>query len=227
MTRQFANLLLLMAMLIARTPVLYAQDYTLTPGDSIVADIEANDLSVFNFLQLNTTMDTLYLSWEKVSDVVPAGWTAMICDNSICYPDLKEYGSMLPVVPGEYGLMSLHITAIEGGGTAMIRYAVWETNSALVKDTLTWIIHSINTSIEHLQENDFSVFTSGNKLIIRCTNPLDGKIRLLNLQGAICATMNFSGMQQQMDITDIATGIYLLELTMAGSRFQHKIFIQQ
>lgn len=216
-----------MAIFFAITHVLHAQDYVLIPGDSIVAEIEANDLSVFNFLQQNTTTDTLYLSWEKVSEVVPAGWIAMICDNSICYPDLKEYGSMLPVVPGEYGLMSLHITAIEGGGTAMIRYAVWETNNALIKDTLTWIIHSLNTSMEGLQQNDFSIFTTGNKLIIRSTNPSDGNIRLLNLQGAVCATMDFSGMQQQMDITDIATGIYLLELTMAGSRFQHKIFIQQ
>ena len=227
MNTQFIRKILITIGILTVTSFLHAQDYTLTPGDSIVAEIEANDLSVFNFLQENTTMDTLYLSWEKVSDVVPAGWTAMICDNSICYPDLKEYGSMLPVVPGEYGLMSLHITAIDGGGTAMIRYAIWETNNALIKDTLTWIIHSLNTSIEGLQQNDFSIFTIGNILIIRSTNPSDGKIRLLNLQGAICATMGFSGMQLQMDITAIPSGIYLLELTMAGSRLQHKIFIQQ
>ena len=227
MNTQFIRKILITIGILTVTSFLHAQDYTLTPGDSIVAEIEANDLSVFNFLQENTTMDTLYLSWEKVSDVVPAGWTAMICDNSICYPDLKASGSMLPVVPGEYGLMSLHITAIDGGGTAMIRYAIWETNNALIKDTLTWIIHSLNTSIEGLQQNDFSIFTIGNILIMRSTNPSDGKIRLLNLQGAVCATLDFSGMQLQMDITAIPSGIYLLELTMAGSRLQHKIFIQQ
>lgn len=227
MNTQFIRKILITIGILTVTSFLHAQDYTLTPGDSIESEIEANDLSVFNFLQENITTDTLYLSWEKVSEVVPAGWTAMICDNSICYPDLKAYGSMLPVVPGEYGLMSLHITANEGGGTAIIQYAVWETNNALIKDTLTWIIHSLNTSIESLQQNNFSIFTSGNKLIIRSTNPLDGKIRLLNLQGSVYTTMNFSGMQQQMDITAIPAGIYLLELTMAGSRLQHKIFIQQ
>ena len=36
MIRQLNNFLLLMAIFFAITPVLHAQDYTLTPGDSIV-----------------------------------------------------------------------------------------------------------------------------------------------------------------------------------------------
>lgn len=217
---------LAMAISMAMVPWLQAQDYTLIPGDSIVEQILPDDLSVFNFLQENTTTDTLHLSWEKVSDDVPDDWIALICDNSICYPDLKENGTMLPVVPGEYGLLSLHITATGSGGIAIIRYAVWETSNEMEKDTLTWVIQSVNTGQETLETNDLYHFTAGEQLIIHSSQALNGSARMMNMQGAVCVKTTFSGFKNYFDISKLTTGIYILELTAAASTLRSKIWIQ-
>jgi hypothetical protein len=127
---------------------LHAQNYVLSPGDSIVATASFDDLVVYNILQNNISTDTIWLSYEKIISEIPPGWNALSCDNVNCYSYLKENGDMLPVVVGEYGLMSMHVTAHTNPGTALIRYAIWEKANPSQRDTLTWIITAPLTDIE-------------------------------------------------------------------------------
>src|SRR5580765_5952300 len=78
-----------------------AQSFTNVPNDSIVDTAPMDEPTVFDIVQNNTQPDTVILSWEKVSASVPDQWQALICDNNVCYPDLHESSTMLPVYTGQ------------------------------------------------------------------------------------------------------------------------------
>lgn len=227
MRKSICQALLFSTLLLAWIEGLHAQNYVLIPGDTIVAQVVTDDLSVFNIMQENASTDTLYLAWEKVSDVLQGSWSAMICDNSVCYPDLKDSGSMLPVLPGEYGLLSLHITALAEGGEALIRYAVWEINNPLEKDTLTWIINSVITGVGAMEDHNLYTIVSGNQLLIHSSQNLKGTARLLNLQGTHMITGTLSGAESHINIGRLPSGIYILELAASTNRIRSKIWIER
>ena len=55
---------------------------------------------------------------------------------------------MIPIVPGDNGLMSLHCTPHYTAGTAIIRYSLYATATPAHTDTLTWIVNATTTGIE-------------------------------------------------------------------------------
>ena len=63
---------------------------------------------------------------------------------------------MLPVSPGDYGLLLIHITAHIDTGTAVIKYAVWDSISPSLKDTLTYIF-TVN-NITGIKDNETKTF---------------------------------------------------------------------
>lgn len=204
---------------------LYAQSYTLSPGDSIAELVLFEDLSVFNILQQNNLSDTLFLSWEKVSTDVPDLWLAAICDNSNCYPDLIQNGNMLPVVTGEYGLLSIHITAHTNSGTAVIRYAVWETNLPLIVDTLTWSISTGITAIENQMPEPTGLLINDNQLIFQNLNANHQTVIVTDLQGRILLEQQISSTYAVVNLPDFSPGIYLVNVIGAHSMITHKIFL--
>src|SRR5882672_11125221 len=74
-----------------------AQTFTNVPNDSVVGTAPMDEATVFDIVQNNTQPDTIILSWAKVSASVPDQWMALICDNQVCYPDLHQGSTMLPV----------------------------------------------------------------------------------------------------------------------------------
>ncbi len=118
----------------------FGQNYSISPNDSVEISGVFEDLQTLIVNQINTSNDTLHLQWEKIDENIPLLWEASVCDNSFCYSTLEESGYMDPVLPGEYGFLLLHITPHVNFGTSVIRYAVWDTNFPLVKDTLTYIL---------------------------------------------------------------------------------------
>ena len=131
--------------LIAVTNFAVGQNYAIIPNDSIEITGVLEDLQTLSIQQENAISDTIYLGWEKVSAIVPEFWEASVCDNSLCYASLLDSGLMNPVFPGEYGLLLIHCTPHVMGGTAIIRYCVWDLSDPDNKDTLTYTLHVITT----------------------------------------------------------------------------------
>lgn len=121
----------------------FAQSYFNSPNDTIVATVPLDDVSVLNITQVHSTSDTIYFKWHKVSVSMPATWEASICDNGNCYTNLKDSGMMTAIVPGDNGLMSLHINPHFEAGTGIIRYWLYATNTPAQVDTLTWIVTAL------------------------------------------------------------------------------------
>lgn len=209
----------------ATANVLLAQNYTLSPGDSIVEATQFDDLTVYNILQNNISTDSLFMSWEKVSAEVPATWEALICDNNNCYSDLKESGVMHPVIPGEYAFLSLHLTPHTDAGTAIIRYVVWETDNPSSRDTLAWIISSGLTGVGNQTTIPLSLILIGDQLFIHHTR-LGEQISIFNTEGRILFEEKIQSHSSVIDLSKFPQGVYLIGVT--GKKLQHiqKIFVQ-
>src|SRR5262245_48617705 len=116
----------------------FSQSYTLSPGDSISSSGLLADLAILSIEQHNQSVDTLVLKWQKVSESVPAYWDAAVCDNRMCYTTLEDTGTMIPVAPGNFGFLQLHVTPHVNLGTAVVRYEVWDSSNVALRDTLTF-----------------------------------------------------------------------------------------
>ena len=131
---------LVAAISLVAADTLYAQNYNITPNDSVVAVAPFNDFNHFTIQENNLTTNALIFSWQQVLLSVPAGWTANLCDAGHCYTGFPVTGTMDTVFNGDFGLMSIGVDPGTILGTAFIQYVVWEESTPLQKDTLTWII---------------------------------------------------------------------------------------
>jgi hypothetical protein len=137
-----------------------AQTYSLTPNDTIYIIGMLEDLETLSIQQINISNNNITLKWKKVSESLPALWEADVCDNVTCYTALLDSGKMYPVLPTTYGFLILHITPHTNMGTAIIRYAVWDSANVAITDTLTYIL-KVDTYLginQFENKNDFSVY---------------------------------------------------------------------
>ncbi|HYV92388.1 MAG TPA: T9SS type A sorting domain-containing protein [Chitinophagales bacterium] len=224
MKRIIKSIALAAVIICAAADSLRAQNYSLSPDDSIVATAQFDELTVYNILQNNISSDTLFMSWQKVSADVPALWEALICDNNNCYNDLKENGVMHPVPVSEYAFLSVHVTPHTNAGTAIIRYVVWETNNPVSRDTLTWIISAGLTGIENQTTVPVSLILSGDQLFIHGST--GEELRIMNMQGQILLESKMTCVNTAIDLSHYPKGIFLIELQGENSLITKKLFLQ-
>lgn len=175
------KIVLSVAAIFAATDISFAQSFSNTPNDTINIVGIMEDLETLSIQQFNTTTDTIHLQWQKVSEIVPLLWEASVCDNQICNTTLVNNGTMNPVIPNEYGLLLLHITAHVNYGTATVRYAVWDIANPAMKDTLTYILTVSATSgiNEAENKNAISIFPNPAKESINIVSKLQTGFQFL------------------------------------------------
>lgn len=173
------------AIFFATTDFTFAQSFYNTPNDSIFQVGIMEDLHTLSIQQINITSDTIYLKWQKVSENMPIGWEAAVCDNFNCNTSLIDSGTMNPIIPNEYGLILLHITPHTNYGTAIIQYAVWDISTPSEIDTLTYTL-AVNPPSpinEVKEENRFDIFPNPANEIIFIRSDIGSKFLITNNLG--------------------------------------------
>jgi hypothetical protein len=206
------KIVLSVAAIFAATDISFAQSFSNTPNDTINIVGIMEDLETLSIQQFNTTIDTIHLQWQKVSESVPLLWEASVCDNQICNTTLVNNGTMNPVIPNEYGLLLLHITAHVNYGTATVRFAVWDIANPAMKDTLTYILTVSATSgiNEAENKNAISIFPNPAKESINIVSKLQTGFQFLitdvsgkEIEKGISKTNSIS-----LNTQNIANGVY-------------------
>lgn len=208
------SIILLAAVLLAAANNSFGQSYTHSPNDTIISSAAFDDISVFNIIQVHPTSDTLYFKWRKQSVVMPLTWEASICDNGNCYTSLKDSGMMAPIVPGDNGLMSLHLDPKFEAGTGVIRYTIFATNTPTKVDTLTWIITAGGSTGIAESKSSQPIIYSGNKRII-CKN-LNGqfsKACLFDMNGRLMLQQNIEGNESEILMSGFFSDMLILRLS--------------
>lgn len=208
------NILLLAAVLFSAVNNTFGQSYTHSPNDTIVSNAAFDDISVFNIIQIHPTSDTLYFKWHKQSVIMPLTWEASICDNGNCYTTLKDSGMMAPIVPGDNGLMSLHLDPKFEPGVGVIRYTIFATNTPTQVDTLTWIITAGESTGIIEPKNSLPIIYSADKRIFcRNLNSHFSNACLFEMNGRLIQQQNIEGDEAEILIPDFYSGMLILRLS--------------
>jgi hypothetical protein len=212
-TKIHRSVIVLIAVLLTAINTSFAQSYYHSPNDTIISNAVFNDISVFNIVQIHPTADTLYFKWYKQSVSLPTTWEASICDNGNCYTTLKDSGMMAPIVPGDDGLMSLHIAPGSEAGTGIIRYTIFATNTPLQIDTLTWIVTATGeTGIDGTNKTTPFIYTENGGIICKNLNGNYVKAILYDANGRLLYQKNIKGEEVNIPVMDYGRQVLILQL---------------
>lgn len=208
------TILLLTVALFAAVNNSFAQSYYHSPNDTITSSAVFDDISVFNIIQIHPTSDTLYFKWRKESVVMPVTWEASICDNGNCYTSLKDSGTMAPIVPGDNGLMSLHLDPKFELGIGIIRYTIFSTSTPMQVDTLTWIITAGGfTGIAGLKNTQPIIYSGNGRITCKNLNSQFSKAWLFDLNGKLLIQQNISGDEAEIELQELCANMLILRLS--------------
>ncbi len=218
MTQVFRYKLFAVAILLASANNLFGQAYSIEPNDTIVANASINKLSHFSITQQSLITGKLVFSWEQIYLSVPIGWMANLCDNGHCYIDFPANGRMDTVYNSDYGLLSVAIDPGIIKGSAVIRYVVWEHNTPLQKDTLTWIINAngpTGTS-DIINNQSFLVYPNPAEKIIQIVAPgKDGcAFNINDLDGKEMLCGELTEGTNSILTEHLPTGTYILSISL-------------
>ncbi|MCX6199629.1 MAG: T9SS type A sorting domain-containing protein [Bacteroidetes bacterium] len=208
------HIVLSAAAIFAATAFSFAQSYSITPNDTFKTVGFMEDLETLTISQLNKTSDSIFLKWKKVSVTMPSNWEATICDNRVCYTELVDSGFMNPVLPTETGFLLLHITAHVNYGTAIIRYAVWDVATPLVRDTVTFImtVNSPSSISETENQNSFNIFPNPVADKLNLTVPDKHNLAIWNSNGEkIYSSVVIANCE--LSTANFVNGIYIISIS--------------
>jgi hypothetical protein len=217
--------ILVAAICFAATNIMSAQSYYNSPSDSLVKSTVLDHTVAMIITQQHPTGDTIYFKWKQLSVTMPAGWDASLCDNGHCFSVLMDSGMMIPIVPGDNGLMLLHCTPHVNIGTGIIRYILYATNTPSHVDTLTWIVNATATGIEATTNTQSSVWYYQNKILLRNGGENFETIRLLEICGRVIFEASILG-QTEIVLPQLPTSSYIIELSGKGGIYYKRIINQ-
>lgn len=227
----FKHIFLLAVATSATTNNCLAQTYTITPNDTFEISGMMEDQHTLTISQINVSSNTMTLFWKKVSEIIPTKWEALVCDNKLCYAVLEDSGTMNLVDPSDTGFLLLHITGHVNYGTAVIRYAVWEINNPVLKDTLTYILT--------VEQNSRIAETDNRKIFTVYPNPSNDQINIESdfQSGFTYSFINLTGEEVQTGHSELnsmifstgnfPSGIYFLKITPVYNSLNNKFFVQK
>lgn len=223
------SIVLSVVAMFAATGFSFSQTYTITPNDTFELTGYMEDLQTLTISQLNTTNDSIFLKWEKVSVTIPANWEATVCDNRSCYAELVDSGTMNAILPTEAGFLLLHITAHVNYSTAIIRYAVWDIVNPSARDTVTFIMTvSEPSAINETNKNAFRVFPNpANDYMNICSSANENcRINIFNSAGRKIYS-SFSSADFKLSTANWLNEVYMLSMTDQGNNIITKKIIVQ
>lgn len=219
--------LILVALLLFSLNVVRAQ-FNLS-ATAVSGTVEQNGYLNLEIDMDNTLADSLTLEWETMSNTLPAGWDATLCDYQQCFASVIAGRVMEPVPPGGHGFIKLTIGPNMVIGSGVVTFDVWERGNTASKQTITYTVNAVVgvdaydlSQDVHMYPNPASdrVFLGSEKGTIDA-----GTVKITNLSGAVVKTLQVNPTTTaEVDVRDLAPGLYIFSFeTLKGSMNQKLI----
>jgi hypothetical protein len=140
-------------------------------------------------------------------------------------------GMMNPILPNDYGLLLLHITAHVNHGTATVRYAVWDIANPAIKDTLTYILNiPVASSIAEAEiKSALSIFPNPANNVINFSNDTNAVVSLVemtDMNGRVIKSAKINATEGEISVSDLSSGVYMMRITTDQGNATKKIVKQ-
>lgn len=224
--------LLMVAGLFAGTVAAQNPSFTLSATD-VTESIPANGFIEPSVEATNLLSGNLDMEYELVSNTMDAAWSILVCDNVNCYANVVNSGSMDPIAGGATELI-FKITLDPQGtaGNGAVAYRVWDrSNPSATNDTITFnfeVTPFVSVSEEQLAEN-VKVFPQPADDLVYVSLPENfGKASAIvyNLNGAAVATQEISIAANEIDVTTLSPGMYILQISNGKAVVNKRIAVQ-
>lgn len=199
-------------------PVLaMSQAISFSPSNALENTYDANDYPSEYIYFENTGSDQASYSYEVVSNTCESiGWTATLCTNLGCFPDVPNSGSAGTILAGEEGFFNPHLSLNGIGGTGEIVIQLTEDGNAENTGTITFIFHAeVVSSIASVSSVEIKVFPNPT------TDFLQFNFSELAIgQGAFVNVYDMSGSSiinefvttGLLDVSELSSGNYLVKI---------------
>jgi hypothetical protein len=177
---------------------------------------------------VNNTAGTVALKWIRTENDLPAGWVTSICDPTSCKPPESDSSNFNLPMTGASNYINIHFypDGIEGIGTTKIRVEDPSDMSNYYVLSFVGDARSI-TGINEFSSSTISMFpnpSNGNLNINSSSTDLIS-VSVFNMIGE--EVLQFSGnIKIQQDISDLNTGIYLIQVGNGINKFTEKLVVR-
>ena len=223
--------LLVLVACFAFAGTLAAQSYTLVPGNSVSSMIDANGFIEPKIEALNNTGGDITLEYELLSNTLNSAWSILLCDNVNCYPSAWQSATMDPIGGGVQEMIFKVTLDPQGtAGTGALVYRLWDRANPGVEDTISFDFEvTPATSLAEELIAQIKVFPQPATDLVYVELPSQmGRVELdiVDLAGAVVARHNVNGTNAELDVTNLAHGMYILRIKNDDMVLNKRISVQ-
>ncbi len=217
----------LFSLLLFSSLVIEAQTYSISPAKTVSFTAALNNITINDIYQTNTGSTSITLKWESISAVGPVTWQYSMCDLGTCYPGLPAGPTaMNTVTAGAQGFLGLNVDPGNVSGTAIVKTLVYQNGFRANADTLIWYISTPPVGIKEIFANSgIKVFPNPaiNSLNIDVANSEITTAKITDVSGRVFLNISLSEDANQVDISGLAKGFYMLTIETKGEQFFKRI----
>ena len=208
---------------------LHAQNFSVEVPDTTIYGTATmstfyEDIDIYN--DLGTTLD---MSWERIEESIPLGWTTSNCDPDQCHPEGVISGSFSLLASGGYLNTHFYPNGVDGSGYMKIK--LWETANPADSVVLTYYGTTETTvGINELAASDIQIFPSPAQHTVNIVLPnSDEAIHadIFNVNGQRAKSFDMvQGNLVSIDISDLEMGVYIIHFNVPNKGIITKKFIK-
>jgi len=205
----------------------FAQNFTVTPANSVTTTISLDTYITSEIDFNNTSGDLLYLAWDLIDATVPSSFDYSFCDYNTCYDATYIHGTMAAISPGNSGFIKVNLSTSQEGW-AHFKFAVYNVNNPSEADTVDFWFNGI-AEVKQIVKEEISIYpnpvNSGDNWTIKNLEN-NSLIEVYNSLGQkVLSTKNYSSSSVILE-GKLNKGAYIVRILHDGERETRKLIIR-
>lgn len=206
----------LFVFLIACGSMGFAQQFSLTPSDSVHIDAVEGIEGEASIYFRNDGNSDLTLVWDRTGNTLGADWSVSICDNELCYFSAYQGDTMIPISGGQSAFLKFTVTIDPGdAGAGQLRYNVHAVEDDANVVEVIFDVNGIVSVNPATLANQVSISPNpvSSVLTMRATTGKleKGEAQVYDLSGKLLREVSVKGIDAlDINVQSLPEGAYLL-----------------
>lgn len=189
-----------------------------------------SDVTFYGDIDLYNNLGSIInMTWERIEESVPAGWTTSNCDPNQCQPVGVTTASF--PLPTNTSFLNTHFYPNGVAGSGYMKVKLWVSSNPSDSVVLTYYGVAGALSVNEIEASDIQVFPSPTQNTLNIMLPHPGEtisVDIFNLSGQRANSFTITeGNVTSLDVSDLKAGIYVVHFNIGGKGIITKKFIKE
>lgn len=189
---------------------------------------------VYEFYFAPQSPENITFAWKRVENSLPENWSYSLCDYGSCYVGFPSSGKMstmsaAEIEAGEEAFMKFNLSP-KSLGKGEVKIYIYDYNNVSRGDTVTIKINYADVlTVSTFQSANLNIYPNPTNGILNLDNLTlnNGKATVLSNIGSTVKSFDLINGSNQVDISDLAKGVYFLRIEdQSGLVKTSKILLQ-